>query len=195
MDRDGDIFGDFADYSVADWGMDIDGEGKGKLIPVSENDLTNWDDYDSDSDVEEEDLYIATMAKEEIGMEPERAPQFLGFQAASAQSSSMTDSVMNTLYLITGKASRLQEGFEEILKKEPVIIQFGWQAGAVVKEATPLNNCYSAEVGAQPNFYAPFASELDWKFARWVKLQGPGSTSVTELMAIEGVCIISSSLS
>jgi hypothetical protein len=62
-----------------------------------------------------------------------------------------------------------------------------------VKEATPSNNQYSAELkdGANQNIYAPFSSELDWKFARWAKLRGPGSTSVTELMAIEGVCFIS----
>ena len=77
------------------------------------------------------------------------------------------------------------------MKNEPVIVQFGGQAGAVVKEATPSNNQYSAEVRAHVNFYAPFASKLDWKFARWAKLRGPGSTSVTELVAIEGVRLIS----
>ena len=172
MDGHGDIFGDFADYSIADWGMDIDDEDD--PIPFSRDDQTCQDDF------EDEDLYIATMAEEELGMEPERSPQ---------DSESDTDNV----HIADGNASRLRGGFEEGLKNDPVIVKFGGQAGAVVKEATPSNNQYSAELegGANQNLYAPFSSELDWKFARWAKLRGPGSTSVTELMAIEGVCVIS----
>jgi hypothetical protein len=168
VDGDGDIFGDFGDYSVANWGMDIDDADES--TPVSEKD-------DSDLDSEDEDLYAATMAEEELGMEPERAPR---------PSSPMTDTNLNSHH-VTGKALRLRGGFEEELKIEPFIVQFRGQAGAVVKEDTPSNNSYSAEVGAHQNPYAPFVSELDWKFARWAKLRGPGSTSVTELMAIEGV--------
>ena len=176
VDGDGDFFGDFADYSVADWGMDVDDEDES--TPSSEDNQTH------ENDVEDEDLYLATMAEEELGMEPERAPR----PSTPTLSSPMTDpDDVHT----TGKASRLRGGFEEGLKNEPVIVQFGGQAGAVVKEATPSNNQYSAKVGAHVNFYAPFASELDWKFARWAKLRGPGSTSVTELMAIEGVRLIS----
>ena len=70
------------------------------------------------------------------------------------------------------------------------MVQFGGQAGAVVKDATPSNNQYSDEAGVQQNFYTPFASELDWKFARWAKLHRPGSMSVTEFMVIEGVHLI-----
>jgi hypothetical protein len=175
VDDDGDIFGDFADYSVADWGMDIDDE-----------DQTNPSRARDDFDLEDEDLYVATMAEEELGMEPERAPR--PSSPTQSKSSPMPDT--DSLHTTTGKASRLRGGFEEGLKKEPVIVQFGGQAGAVVKKATPSNNQYSNEVGAHQNFYTPFTSELDWKFARWAKLRGPGSTSVTELMAIEGVRLI-----
>ncbi|KIJ15199.1 hypothetical protein PAXINDRAFT_77646, partial [Paxillus involutus ATCC 200175] len=37
------------------------------------------------------------------------------------------------------------------------------------------------------NVFAPFTSDLDWKFARWAKLHGPGSTTVSDLLAIDGV--------
>ena len=199
VDGDGDIFGDFADYSAADWGMHIDGSDHG---PGSDG----TEDNDSDTgglpstgileseirdnfDLEDEDLYMATMAEEELGMEPERSP----YQSSPTPSSPMTitadTSGLHTTS--TGKASRLRGGFEKDLENEPVIVQFRGRAGAVVEEATPSNNCYSAEIGTHDqNCYAPFNSELDWKFARWAKLQGPGSTSVTELMAIEGVCMI-----
>ena len=182
VDGNGDIFGDFADYSGADWGMDIDDEDES--TPVLEDDQTNLNPDDFED--EDEDLYMATMAEDELGMEPERTPH----PSSPTQSSPMTDP--DSLHTTTGKASRLRGGFEEGLKNEPVIVQFGGQAGAVVEEATPSNNHYSTEVGAHhdENIYAPFSSELDWKFARWAKLRGPGSTSVTELMAIEGVRLI-----
>ena len=37
------------------------------------------------------------------------------------------------------------------------------------------------------NVYAPFNSWIDWLFGKWVKLRGPGSMAVTELLNIEGV--------
>lgn len=40
-------------------------------------------------------------------------------------------------------------------------------------------------VNANP--YAPFASRIDWEVARWAKMRGPGSTAVSELLAIEEV--------
>lgn len=35
--------------------------------------------------------------------------------------------------------------------------------------------------------WAPFLSQIDWEFARWAKLRGPGSTAVSDLLKIEGV--------
>ena len=34
------------------------------------------------------------------------------------------------------------------------------------------------------NIYAPFASATDWLVARWAKMQGPGSTAMTDLLKI-----------
>ena len=39
----------------------------------------------------------------------------------------------------------------------------------------------------QENPYLPFTSRLDWEFARWAKLRGPGSTAVSQLISIPGV--------
>lgn len=41
-------------------------------------------------------------------------------------------------------------------------------------------------LGAE-NVWAPFQSQRDWVFAQWAKNRGPGSTAVTELLAIDGV--------
>ena len=154
------------------------------LFPVHWTEPSNTND---DFDLEDEDLYMATMAEEELGIELERTP----YQSSPTPSSPM-EITADSLHTMTrtGKASRLWGGFEKDLENKPVIVRFGGQAGAVIKEATPSNNRYSAKIGTHQNCYTPFNSELDWKFARWAKLRGPGSTSVTELLAIEGVRMI-----
>lgn len=40
------------------------------------------------------------------------------------------------------------------------------------------------------NVYAPFASAMDWQVAHWAKTRGPGSTAMSELFHIPGVCLI-----
>jgi hypothetical protein len=49
------------------------------------------------------------------------------------------------------------------------------------------NNCLR---DLDDNMYAPFKSKLDWDFARWAKLRGPGSTAINELLSIDGVSIM-----
>lgn len=39
------------------------------------------------------------------------------------------------------------------------------------------------------NIWVPFHSQRDWEFAHWVKMCGPTSSAVTNLLAIPGVCI------
>jgi hypothetical protein len=41
---------------------------------------------------------------------------------------------------------------------------------------------------ASGNVFAPFTSQMDWKFAKWAKSSGVSSTAITDLLAIEGVC-------
>ena len=54
--------------------------------------------------------------------------------------------------------------------------------------ATTGYNQYKSHLAdSQSNVYAPFASKLEWDIARWSKLRGPGSTSCSELLGIEGV--------
>ncbi|KAI8985007.1 hypothetical protein BD414DRAFT_547770 [Trametes punicea] len=40
---------------------------------------------------------------------------------------------------------------------------------------------------APSNAYYPFVSKTDWEVARWAKMRGPGSTSFSELLTIQGV--------
>lgn len=64
--------------------------------------------------------------------------------------------------------------------------KFGGRAGEVVAH---LDNAgYSSYSGGdETNLWAPFSSRTDWEVARWAKLRGPGSTSFSELLNIEGV--------
>jgi hypothetical protein len=39
------------------------------------------------------------------------------------------------------------------------------------------------------NIYTPFASKMDWEVAQWAKLRGASSTSFSDLLAIDGVCV------
>ena len=77
------------------------------------------------------------------------------------------------------------------LEAPPVYVKkFGGQAGKPIR--TNINSDYSnyveqRETGGQENIWAPFASRMEWEIAQWVKLHGPGSTSFTEFLGIEGV--------
>jgi hypothetical protein len=65
-------------------------------------------------------------------------------------------------------------------------------AGAPIHE-TGTQNAYQQSrsgIGASANPYAPFCSKLDWQFACWAKLRGPGSNAITELLQLEGVCTL-----
>ena len=67
----------------------------------------------------------------------------------------------------------------------------GQDAGAPLStQLHPTSNeDYATALGEDVDFnpYAPFVSEIDWEFARWAKMRGPGSTAVTELLKIRGV--------
>ncbi|KAI0069583.1 hypothetical protein K474DRAFT_1610247 [Panus rudis PR-1116 ss-1] len=47
---------------------------------------------------------------------------------------------------------------------------------------------YVSAAGSEQNPFAPFTSRIDWEVARWAKLRGPGSTAVSDLLQIPGVC-------
>ena len=72
----------------------------------------------------------------------------------------------------------------------PKVINFpNPRAGEPVGSVDPTNNTYASLLGnsSDQNPYRPFASKLDWEVAKWAKLQGPSSTSLMDLLKIEGV--------
>jgi len=60
-------------------------------------------------------------------------------------------------------------------------------AGQPLMHQESRDNVYGAALGGGDNPWAPFNSKKDWEIARWVKLQGAGSTAFLELLAVNGV--------
>ncbi|KAI0348953.1 hypothetical protein OH77DRAFT_1465870 [Trametes cingulata] len=60
---------------------------------------------------------------------------------------------------------------------------------AVIGERVlPAYSMYKTAMdGEDRNIWAPFRSRIDWEIARWAKMHGPGSTAVSELLAIENL--------
>jgi hypothetical protein len=92
-----------------------------------------------------------------------------------------------------------EEGGTDIIEDHVTIETFPSQygdAGITVERGSGSlykqysNNCQESE----DNMYAPFKSKLDWVFARWAKLRGPGSTAINELLNIDGVSRILSQI-
>jgi hypothetical protein len=92
--------------------------------------------------------------------------------------------------VLTGQERKEAEGK---LWSKPFISEFpSARAGEWVEEERRSGyEGYKETLGsdATDNLYTPFNSKMDWEFARWAKLRGVGSTSATELMGIEGVCV------
>ncbi len=78
---------------------------------------------------------------------------------------------------------------EESTFRKPVIVPFSkGKAGNILYQTQDQYTMYTAGFnGGDKNPYEPFKSKLDWEFAKWAKMRGPGSTAVSELLNIEGV--------
>ncbi|KAI0648469.1 hypothetical protein C8Q79DRAFT_1045282, partial [Trametes meyenii] len=77
------------------------------------------------------------------------------------------------------------------IRSRTYIVRFpGGLAGAPLSHSrapTEYQTYKDASDASQDNPYGPFVSKVDWEFARWAKLRGPGSTAVTELLVIEEI--------
>jgi hypothetical protein len=91
--------------------------------------------------------------------------------------------------ILTGEeVSRLREDLLVV----PTIYKFpSRHAGAPVSNLRKsIYSSYQDKVGAMyENVYTPFQSKRDWLVAEWAKMHGPGSTSASELMGIDGVSL------
>ncbi|OJT07538.1 hypothetical protein TRAPUB_1634 [Trametes pubescens] len=94
---------------------------------------------------------------------------------------------------ILPRASR--QAAENNLRRKTFIVRYaqplpssGHRAILGQRTQRPAYSAYKARIDAEgSNPWAPFQSQLDWEVARWAKTRGPGSTALTELLAIKGL--------
>jgi hypothetical protein len=178
-DPHGDFFGNYAEYSVDDFGIEDEDDGLQEAI----NALSDEEDPTEAEEEDEAELADAVRAEEEAGLEPKRP------QAQENVVDAGEDKIMMGPYC---PALRLRGGAEEALSNKPIVVQFcAGNAGAKQHGDTNLsgNAHYDHTIHDTNNMYAPFSSQLEWEIARWAKLRGPGSNAFTELMSINGVFI------
>ncbi|KAG6905714.1 hypothetical protein DXG01_001151 [Tephrocybe rancida] len=179
----GDYFGDVPYYH------------KNNLLDPDNSDLEsndqngNLDGYQSDSpdgndnDPMLQDALNVEGVAQEVGWEP---PHVASVDLLPADPAAMDDDIMDT-----DDCANWQP-IEDNLHQAPTVIQFpGGQAGAPIPYTAqqPIGEeAYRATLGDANNLWAPFTSKIDWEIAKWAKTRGPGSTSFSELLDIDGVC-------
>ena len=183
VDPAGDFFGDYQDYIMEEFGMDLDCD-------------SSVSDDESEGTIDQEELILTDNS--EI-LEPERQPSSTSDSLPSIPSpndflkSDEMDSAMET----TVKASRLRGGAEEDLQKRSFVVKFTkGRAGAIYTnqqvDENNLNASYKHKVANPENPYSPFSSKLEWEIVQWAKMRGPSSTAFNEMMGIEGVSVVTS---
>ena len=144
------------------------------------------------SDDDDDDEIATHLAQHENGLEPPRRtrpPSEMADPAALDQEMGGEHEIPNADDDTLWNPSRREAELD--LENCPFVTPYpGGMAGAVHSKANMgENQKYECQMGeeSQENFYAPFASKLDWEVAKWAKMRGPSSTSFTELMALDGV--------
>jgi hypothetical protein len=81
---------------------------------------------------------------------------------------------------------------EDCVTIETFPLQYGDAGVAIERGSGSLYKKYNndCQEDLEDNMYLPFKSKLDWDFARWAKLRGPGSTAINELLNIDGVSTV-----
>ncbi|KAI1784280.1 hypothetical protein LXA43DRAFT_976757 [Ganoderma leucocontextum] len=85
---------------------------------------------------------------------------------------------------------------EKTAQRQTYVVSYpSSRAGAPIPNVVPTlpahviyrHSLEHGETSAATNIYYPFASRMEWCVAKWAKTRGPGSTSFSELLAIEDV--------
>jgi len=168
----------------------------------SDDDDEDGDEEDEDGDEEDAndaaDLHELEFAWEPLPEDPEVLPEDPLFQE-NPSSPVQADVYLPPTQVQEGPPSTVQPFLaqvyanqEHLLHNNNVRIEKfpGEKAGTPVLDRDQhLYVKYQEHLGDGTNPYAPFSSKLDWEFAQWAKLRGPGSTAITELLKIDGVCL------
>ena len=176
----GDLFGDYQDYILGEFGIDrLD---------------SNISDDESEGTNDEEEFILTKNSKK---LEPERLPPSHSLlSCALPDADDLNHGEVGSTAESVATALRLRGGTEEVLQKRPFVVKFTkGRAGATYTnqhaDEDNLNASYTRNVAnaENPSPYSPFSSKLEWEVAQWAKMRGPSSTAFNELIEIEGVSI------
>jgi len=145
--------------------------------PGDKDDDEEWNDEESD----DEDDLDSTFESSDLGWEP----PVLNDTDNMPVSLDDADSESGSLPPYTPP-----EDLRERTWVAPKIVKFpSPRAGKPIRSVNPTNNTYATRLRthSDSNPYRPFASKIDWEVAQWAKLRGPSSTSLGDLLKIEGV--------
>lgn len=165
----------------------------------SADELPGWGDADADQQEaeaedepagslsdDEDDLQEAVEANE-IRWEPERpAPMESADRQPEDTEETSRAPVVDALK---------QRRMEAALNRQIHVTKFPSNVAGMPIDSATRNHAsyqqYATMLGGAPDGdgvnYAPFASKIDWDLARWAKMRGPGSSAISELLAIDGV--------
>lgn len=188
----GDAFGTVDDYGDDDFGQD------GPLHPFTDNvDNGNNDDdlatprLSGDEDTsDEEDELDPELVDPENGWEPPRA----GAQTGQDHTNDMTIDEDGPSHgdheQDTARRSEVEQRVNGGQPKKVIRYSEVYpdrQCGSTIAFDRPTDKVYETSLTGLDSEWAPFMSKMEWEVAKWAKLRGPGSTSFSELLAIEGV--------
>ena len=192
----GDYFGeyapeDFNDYDEYDAGADVDevedGEhGLDGAGEVQEDDEDHGGEEDAEEAVEEED---ALNYQEEGSWEPPVRDEDDIDNDLEEEASELAD---ETAPSGTSNIRAAQKRTQEQLRAKTYVVRFPDPHAASPSSAKGSSAYQNYQAAVDPegeNPYHPFTTRLDWEIAHWAKMRGPGSTALTELLAIKEVSL------
>lgn len=182
----GDYFGEYTQDDLDDFDEYAGPPDEDDIFDDPSGDESSDDDYDDNGDWSDEE--DANHLEEEHSWEP-RAPT-PPIPTSPVDPSPSEDAHATENPRTHQGARHTAEG--NLRTRTHVVPYPHLDAGARVPADTcaTSNEEYASRLGdSVANAYAPFVSELDWEFARWAKMCGPGSTAVTELLKIRGVSV------
>lgn len=200
----GDYFGDYAPEEFDDFDNYQDGDEDDDEPDDEPDGIHTQEDLDNDDNIDDNDdgSQDAQNYEDETAWEPPPStPPRHAHSPLPPEPAGQANEQADNEEHRQAQEDRVQQerARQHLQQRQTFCVKFpGNTAGMPLSDArspTEYESFKTATEGASSNPYAPFASKVDWEFARWAKMRGPGSTAVTELLSISEVCFRLSHLS
>ncbi|CDO68115.1 hypothetical protein BN946_scf185044.g23 [Trametes cinnabarina] len=188
-------FDDYDDYE-GDTSSDDDGDGDEANLTGGLGSLNVDDEDDEDDDPRDDDqsseMEDAQNYEDEAAWEaPPPSPHPHTPSSVAGRPMPDEDGAPNDPPPDAQFRTRAHQRAQEHLRQRTHVVRFpGTSAGAPLpapRARSEYETFKASDTANTSNPYAPFVSRIDWEFARWAKMRGPGSTAVTELLSIKEV--------